>query len=186
MTCLELRRKVGYKPRKRAGPHRQKKHSQARSYAHFDSMAEDLKASAWKMDSVMGHKQDGKRLLTLYHRPSSFQLVLPLEDGTSQAVADVLGGLRDVLGPQGMCQMFGPVLTDNGSAFSDEDGLGALLGETRRDPPVLLRTWPGRPRGAVKKPCGNPKAAAQRQPHSLRSLKRGRLRPHHVPDQLRA
>lgn len=130
MTCLELRRKVGYKPRRRAGPHRRKKHSQARSFEHFCSLAEDTKASAWEMDSVLGRKQDDRRLLTLYHRPTSFQLVLPLEDGSCRAVVDALGGLRDVLGPCGMGGMFGLVLTDNGPEFSDEERLGALLGES--------------------------------------------------------
>lgn len=129
MTCLELRRKVGYKPRKRAQPRRRAAHSKARSYERFCSLGQDIRASAWEMDSVVGHKSDDARLLTLYHRPSSFQLVLPLEDGTSTAVADALRGLRDVLGPCGMDRVFGLVLTDNGPEFSDEDGLGALLGE---------------------------------------------------------
>ncbi len=93
--------------------------------------------------------EDRSRLLALYHRPTSLQLALSFEDGISQVVADVLRGLRDVLGLCGMNRVFDLMLTDNRSEFSDEDGLGTLLGEIWQDPPILLRPVPGRPKKGV-------------------------------------
>ena len=68
-------------------------------------------------------------LLTLLHRPSRLQLALLLEAKDSGCVADALGGIRAVLGADGMRRVFRAVLTDNGAEFSDEAAIAALLGE---------------------------------------------------------
>lgn len=109
MTNMELRRKVGYRPRSHRAPKRATSHSARRSHAAFLALGEDACAAAWEMDTVEGSGCDSARLLTLLHRPSRFQLALPLPDGARRA--------------------FGAVLTDNGSEFADEDAIAALLGE---------------------------------------------------------
>lgn len=109
MTNMELRRKVGYRPRSRRAPKRATSHSSRRSHASFLALGEDACAAAWEMDTVEGSRGDSARLLTLLHRPSRFQLALPLPDGTRRA--------------------FGAVLTDNGSEFADEGAIAALIGE---------------------------------------------------------
>ena len=109
MTNMELRRKVGYRPRSRRAPKGATSHSARRSHASFLALGEDACAAAWEMDTVEGSRGDSARLLTLLHRPSRFQLALPLPDGTRRA--------------------FGAVLTDNGSEFADEGAIAALLGE---------------------------------------------------------
>ena len=103
MTNMELRRKVGCRPRKRA--------------------------AAWEMDTVEGARGDSACLLTLLHRPSRLQLALPLEEKTSGCVADALEGVRAVLGADGTRRVFRAVLTGNGAEFSDEEAIAALLGE---------------------------------------------------------
>ena len=129
MTNLELRRKVGYKPRKRRAPRRKAPHSRRRSHGEFERLPGDVRASAWEMDTVEGSAADSARLLTLYHRPTSFQLAIPVADGTCEAAKAGLGLVRDALGPDGVRRVFGLVLTDNGPEFADEAAVAALLGE---------------------------------------------------------
>ena len=130
MTNMELRRKVGYRPRSRQAPKRAASHSARRSHASFLALGEDACAAAWEMDTVEGSRGDSARLLTLLHRPSRFQLALPLPDGTCASVLAALSSLRGVLGEDGARRAFGAVLTDNGSEFAgDEGAIAALLGE---------------------------------------------------------
>lgn len=75
MTNMELRRKVGYRPRSHRAPRRATSHSARRSHAAFLALGEDACAAAWEMDTVEGARGDSARLLTLLHRPSRFQLV---------------------------------------------------------------------------------------------------------------
>ena len=113
MTNMELRRKVGYRPRKRAAGRAATRHSARRSHAAFLALGEDACAAAWEMDTVEGAREDSACLLTLLHRPSRLQLALPLEEKTAGCVADALEGVRAILGAE----------------FSDEAAIAALLGE---------------------------------------------------------
>ena len=114
MTNMELRRKVGYRPRKRAAGRAATRHSARRSHAAFLALGEDACAAAWEMDTVEGAREDSACLLTLLHRPSRLQLALPLAEKTAGRVADALGGIREVLGADGTRRVFRAVLTDNG------------------------------------------------------------------------
>lgn len=129
MTNMELRRKVGYRPRKRAAGRAATRHSARRSHAAFLALGEDACAAAWEMDTVEGAREDSACLLTLLHRPSRLQLALPLAEKTAGRVADALEGVRAVLGADGTRRVFRAVLTDNGAEFSDEAAIAALLGE---------------------------------------------------------
>ena len=129
MTNMELRRKVGYRPRKRAAGRAATRHSARRSYAAFLALGEDACAAAWEMDTVEGAREDSACLLTLLHRPSRLQLALPLGGKTAGCVAAALEGVRAVLGADGARRVFRAVLTDNGAEFADEGAIAALLGE---------------------------------------------------------
>ena len=129
MTNMELRRKVGYRPRKRAVGRAATRHSARRSHAAFLALGEDACAAAWEMDTVEGAREDSACLLTLLHRPSRLQLALPLEEKTAGRVAAALGDIREVLGADGMGRVFRAVLTDNGTEFSDERAIADLVGE---------------------------------------------------------
>lgn len=128
MTNMDLRRKVGYKPRKKRAPRAAR--SPRRSHAAFSALPGDAGASAWEMDTVEGSRADSARLLTLLHRPTRFQLALPVPDGTCASVVRALALLSAALGGAGaMRRVFGLVLTDNGGEFADEAAIASVLGE---------------------------------------------------------
>lgn len=129
MTNLDLRRKVGYKPRRRSAPRRATSHSERRSHDAFSRLPEDERAGAWETDTVEGAAADAARLLTLYHRPTSFQLAIPVPDGTCGSVRAALRLVAGALGGDGVRRVFRLVVTDNGAEFADEGALAALLGE---------------------------------------------------------
>lgn len=129
MTNMELRRKVGYRPRRKSAPAGAGRHSRRRSHAEFGALPGDARAGAWEMDTVVGRASDSARLLTLYHRPTGFQLAIPVPDGTCASTLAGLGLVRAALGPEGMRRVFRLVLTDNGPELADEGGIAALSGE---------------------------------------------------------
>ena len=129
MTNMDLRRKVGYRPRKRVAPRRTTRHDPRRSHDAFLGLGEGACAAAWEMDTVMGSRADTACLLTLLHRPSRFQLVLPLAACTCAEVVRALGLLEGALGAEGVRRVFRAVLTDNGAEFADEAAIGRALGE---------------------------------------------------------
>ena len=122
MSKLDLRRSCGYKQRQ----HIQKKqtsHGPAHSYAAFLEQGEEKCASACEMDTVMGLKSDKKCLLTLFLRPSKIQLTILLPDKTAQSVVKVFDTLEKALGKERFKRLFGCILTDNGTEFSDTAAL---------------------------------------------------------------
>ena len=129
---IRLRRKVAYRPGNHAGGGRRRSagHSREGSHDGFLKLPEGVRDSAWGTGTVEGTSEDTLCLPTPYHRPSGFQLAIPV---ASQAVDPVLAGLglvRDALGGEGaMRRVFGCVLTDNGTEFSDEGALAKMFGE---------------------------------------------------------
>lgn len=115
---IELRRKVSYKPRKKAAP-RSTSHGAERSYAAFLGLGEEERSSACEMDTVIGRVHDSKCLLTLYLRPCKFQLMLLLGGKTAEEAAGALDALEEAVGMDGFGRLFDPILTDNGAEFSD-------------------------------------------------------------------
>lgn len=122
MSSLELRRKCGYKPRSRSAPARSTAHGEARSFAAFMRLDEEERARACEMDTVMGPASDRGCLLTLYSRPFKFQLALPLRGKSSADVVSALDALQEVA-PAAFSRLFGLILTDNGTEFSDHAGI---------------------------------------------------------------
>ncbi|MCF6413446.1 IS30 family transposase [Collinsella tanakaei] len=135
MSNMELRRKVGYKPRRRKAPRRPTPHSDRRSHAAFLALPRDARDGRWEMDTVEGRSGDSAVVLTLLNRATRFQLALPMAAQTSAETVRALGALRALLGEDGVRRVFAVVLTDNGSEFADEAGIAAALcerpGETR-------------------------------------------------------
>ena len=129
MTNMELRRKVGYRPRKRKRPRGSARHDPRRSHDAFLALGEELCAAAWEMDTVMGCDEDSACLLTLFHRPSRFQLALPLASCGCDEVLRAIGLVREAVGGIGMALLFESVLTDNGAEFADDGAIARALGE---------------------------------------------------------
>lgn len=123
MSNADLRRKVGYKPRRKAASARPTAHGQKRSYAAYAALPDEQRARVCEMDTVLGSKQDAKCILTLYVAPCAFQFCLLLNGKTAEAVADAFDGLERMAGTALFSRLFGLVLTDNGVEFSSPERL---------------------------------------------------------------
>lgn len=123
MSNAELRRKVGYKPRKKAAQAKSTSHGEERSYAAFLELPEAERAGACEMDTVVGTPTDSRCLLTLHMRACHAQLPLLMPAKTAKATVDALDGLERALGLEGFRRLFGLMLTDNGSEFADVGGI---------------------------------------------------------------
>lgn len=123
MCNADLRRKVGYRERRKAPDPRPAAHGEARSHAAFSALPEEERARACEMDTVVGRARDRKRILTLYLRPFKAQLCVLLPDGSSSAVAAALDMLERACGADLFGRLFGLLLTDNGAEFSDPEAI---------------------------------------------------------------
>ena len=119
MSSAELRRKVGYKPRKEPVEAKPTSRGPERSYKAFSALPEEERARACEMDTVIGLSKDSQCVLTLYSRPCKVQACLLLPEKASSAVAAALDMLEKALGKPLFQRLFGLILTDNGTEFSD-------------------------------------------------------------------
>ena len=96
-----------------------------RDYASFQAyLADHPKASVTEMDSVIGVKGRGhKVLLTLLLRDSKFMLAFIRDSNSAQSVIDILDSIEEKIGFANFRTMFDVVLTDNGSEFKLVDEL---------------------------------------------------------------
>lgn len=127
MSPMDFRRKVGYRPRKRQVGAKPTAHGEERSYAAFCALAEEERVRACEMDTVIGKARDTQCLLTLYLRPCKVQLVMLLAEKTSSAVASALDSLERSVGKRLFEQLFGIILTDNGTEFADTTTIEASV-----------------------------------------------------------
>lgn len=119
---LDLRRKVGYRPRKK-----KKEPTEAfenlqfrkeRTYQHFEQhLAENPNLPYVEMDTVKGAREQGKRMLTMIFTQNDLMLLFLMPDGTADSVLDVFDWLTSALGLETFRLLFPAILTDNGSEF---------------------------------------------------------------------
>lgn len=101
---IDLRRKTGYKPRKKKyndinGFHSME-YRQCRTYEDFE-YAMKFKYSedeVTEMDTVKGVRESGKRLLTMIFRKNNVMLLFLMPDGKAESVKRVLDYLETGLG----------------------------------------------------------------------------------------
>lgn len=122
MSNMDLRRKVGYRPRRRAAP-APTPHGPERSFSAFSALPEGEREAACEMDTVIGRAADRQCVLTLYLRCCRAQLCLLLPERSSSAAAAALDVLEAAVGKRAFQRMFGLILTDNGAEFSDWESL---------------------------------------------------------------
>ena len=122
MSNMDLRRKVGYRPRRRAAP-APTPHGPERSFSAFSALPEGEREAACEMDTVIGRAADRQCVLTLHLRCCRAQLCLLLPERSSSAVAAALDVLEAAVGKRAFQRMFGLILTDNGAEFSDWESL---------------------------------------------------------------
>ncbi len=75
------------------------------------------------MDTVIGRKRKGKRLLTMIFRKNSIMLLFLLPDGKAESVIRVFDYLEAGLGYDRFRRLFPVFLTDNGSEFKQVDNM---------------------------------------------------------------
>ena len=122
MSNMELRRKVGYRERRRAVA-RPTAHGPERSFAAFSALPEGGREAACEMDAVIGRASDRRCVPTIYLRCCRAQICPLLPERSSSAVAAALDVLEAAVGKDAFQRMFGLVLTDNGTEFSDWESL---------------------------------------------------------------
>ena len=115
---MDLRRKVGYRPRRRAASS-PTPHGPGRSFAAFSALPEGEREAACEMDAVIGRASDRQCVLTIYLRRCRAQLRLLLPERSSSAAAAALDALEAAVGGAAFRRMPGLILTDNGAEFSD-------------------------------------------------------------------
>ena len=126
---IDLRRKTGYKPRKKeVAPSlgfQNQEYRQCRTYEDY-CKALNIRFSEHEvveMDTVKGVREKGKRLLTMIMRKNSVMLLFLMPDGTADSVRMVFDFLELGLGLERFQRLFPVILTDNGSEFKKVDDL---------------------------------------------------------------
>ena len=120
---LDLRRKVGYRPRRKKKEPSEgflnQQFRKDRTYANFLSyMAANPKTAYVEMDTVRGCREQGKRLLTLNFVEMNLMLMMIIMvDGKADTVVEQLDLLTSLLGLETFKKLFPVILTDNGSEF---------------------------------------------------------------------
>ena len=119
---LDLRRKVGYRPRRKKRVESEAFLNQecrkGRSYEDFLSYMNRYPETDYvEMDTVNGRREQGKRMLTLLFVKQNLMLILLMRNGRADTVVEQFDWLTSALGPETFRELFSVILTDNGSEF---------------------------------------------------------------------
>lgn len=87
-----------------------------------ESVADRSEFGHWEMDSVCGPSSSKPRLLVLTERKSRYELIFKVRSGSAQNVVSVLDRLERKYGDS-FSQLFRTITVDNGSEFSDTEGM---------------------------------------------------------------
>lgn len=118
---IDLRRRVRYKPRKKATriSLSAREFRIGRTYDDFQRfMKENPNTPVVELDTVEGTK-GGKVLLTMMFRNCSLMLIFLLEEKTQECVKKVFNHLSNALGIEVFQTLFPVILTDNGTEFQN-------------------------------------------------------------------
>ena len=117
---IDLPRKVRFRKRKKAKPHKVDKacriHRTYTDYLQF--LHHNPDAAVVQLDSVEGRK-GGKVLLTIHFVRSEMMLAFLRDRNDSKSVIDIFNNLYQILGPDTFRKLFRVCLADNGTEFSN-------------------------------------------------------------------
>ena len=88
-----------------------------------EEIAKRITFGHWEMDSVEGKKGTKKTLLVLTERKTRNEIIRLMKDKTAASVVNALNDLERQLGPELFAQIFQTITVDNGSEFSDYEGI---------------------------------------------------------------
>ncbi len=125
---IDLRRKVGYKARKKKRGSIVNAYSYRREGRTYDDYEEAVRgrfceSDVVQMDTVVGGRGKGKCLLTMLFVSNSVMLLFLLPDRKAESVIRVFDYLEAGLGTESFNRIFRLFLTDNGSEFMVVDSL---------------------------------------------------------------
>ncbi len=116
LANIQLPKKVRYRPRKQRGARLPKVDVGARTYADWRALTDEERMMGVQMDTVMGRRQSGRRILSLHFTRLFFQIYLLLERRTQECVVGALDRLEGILGER-FEGVFPAILADRGSEF---------------------------------------------------------------------
>ena len=135
---IDLRRKTGYKPRKKKYKEKtgfaDQNYRQGHTYKDYQDYMRFYGGNTVEMDTVKGRREHGKRILTMIFQENSIMLMFLMPDGTAESVKQVFDFLERGLGLECFARLFEVFLTDNGGEFKRVDDLelnGDLLYRTK-------------------------------------------------------
>ena len=125
IKSIDLRRKVRYKRRKKSDGKAGKlpEYRKGRTYTDYRKFIEDDPDTGLEMDTVLGKRTAGKRILTMIFRENSVMLMFLMPDGKAESVRRVFDFLEGELGTECFKRLFPVCLADNGSEFKQVEGL---------------------------------------------------------------
>lgn len=158
---FDLPFQLRYRARKKNSPHKIDTHCRKnRTYKDFLMYLEEHPDRTYaEMDSVLGKKGDSKCLLSIYLKSCDVLLLYLRERNTAQSVIDIFNQLYRRLGKELFQDLFGILLTDNGSEFSNP--LDIELDDNKVPRTKIFYCDPG---------CPNQKAAIEGSHKHLRRI----------------
>lgn len=125
---IDLRRKVGYRPRKKkkvqSEAFMKQDFRKGRSYDDFQKyIAKHPGTPVVEIDTVKGVREQGKRMLTMIFCENNLMLIFLMRDGKAETVVEVFDYLTSLLGLETFHKLFSVILTDNGSEFKHTEAL---------------------------------------------------------------
>ena len=120
---IDLRRKVGYRPRKKKREQSEEFLKQdfrkGRTYNDFlKYMESHPDTPVVELDTVFGVREQGKRLLTMIFNENNVMLLFLMRDGKAETVIETFDYLTSLLGgAEAFQRVFPLILTDNGGEF---------------------------------------------------------------------
>ena len=133
----DLRRKVGYRSRKKKKEPTEafinQQYRKSRTYEDFmDYISKHPDVEYVEMDTVKGVREQGKRMLTMLFVKNNIMLILLMSDGKANTVVEQFDWLTSALGLDKFRELFPIILTDNGSEFKHTYDLENTCDKKRR------------------------------------------------------
>ena len=134
---IDLRRKVTYRARKKkkvlTESAKNSEFRKNRTYADFLEFTKKRpKANYVEMDTVIGCRGSGARMLTMLFVKQNLMLIFHMRDGKADSVVEIFDWLTSALGVETFRKLFPAILTDNGSEFKHTLELEKTIDGIRR------------------------------------------------------
>lgn len=158
VLSIELAKKVKYKKRRRKASSHPNGFYEGREYDDFLELADEERACATEVDTVLGKRSDSKCILSLHRVDLHFQLYLLLQARTKEEVVKAMDWLEACCedpstGENCFDELFGLMLPDRGSEFDDIEGMERSASNPGRKRACCYFADPSRPdqKGACEK-----------------------------------